>query len=190
VPSQTVPVVPASYHGAAPGLWQVYAPLTPEVIARAQSLLHDPTFTELVEPDVTHGQVRYLRTSPEPGHTAVTAWMPRAPAEQVHPAAPVPHGTPEVTPVLTSSSSTHAAPIPAHIPEVHVSPAGVTHATIQRGSRGGDVALWQSRLGLAADGSFGPNTLAATLSFQRKHGLVADGIVGPKTWAASESVTS
>jgi peptidoglycan hydrolase-like protein with peptidoglycan-binding domain len=42
----------------------------------------------------------------------------------------------------------------------------------------------QNKLGITADGDFGPKTKAAVVAFQNKHGLVADGIVGPKTWKA------
>lgn len=41
----------------------------------------------------------------------------------------------------------------------------------------------QQKLGIKADGDFGPATLAAVKSFQAKHGLAADGLVGPATWA-------
>lgn len=37
---------------------------------------------------------------------------------------------------------------------------------------------------LAADGKFGPNTLAAVKDFQKAQGLQVDGIVGPHTWYA------
>lgn len=41
----------------------------------------------------------------------------------------------------------------------------------------------QNRLGIAADGLFGPTTRAAVLEFQKRNGLIADGIVGPQTLA-------
>lgn len=51
-------------------------------------------------------------------------------------------------------------------------------------SRGAEVRIAQRRLGVAADGVFGPGTLAAVKAFQRSRGLTADGVVGPATWAA------
>jgi hypothetical protein len=50
--------------------------------------------------------------------------------------------------------------------------------------RGSSVALLQRRLGIAADGVYGPGTARAVKRFQRAHGLTADGVVGPSTWAA------
>ena len=40
----------------------------------------------------------------------------------------------------------------------------------------------QAKVGVSADGKFGPRTEAAVRRFQRDHGLVPDGIVGPNTW--------
>ena len=54
-------------------------------------------------------------------------------------------------------------------------------ANLRDGSRGSAVRLLQRRLGIAADGVFGPLTRAAVVAFQQAHGLVADGIVGART---------
>ncbi len=51
-------------------------------------------------------------------------------------------------------------------------------------SRGASVRLAQRRLGVGADGVFGPGTARAVRAMQRRHGLRADGIVGPATWTA------
>ena len=59
-------------------------------------------------------------------------------------------------------------------------PGGV----LRRGSKGDDVKKMQAKLGLAADGDFGPGTEAAVKKWQAANGLTADGIVGPKTLAA------
>ena len=49
----------------------------------------------------------------------------------------------------------------------------------------GDAVKWvQRRLGIVADGKFGPVTDAAVKAFQKTSGLFVDGKVGPKTWAA------
>lgn len=55
---------------------------------------------------------------------------------------------------------------------------------IKQGSKGKNVAYLQSKLGINADGLFGPQTRTAVVNFQSSKGLVADGIVGPKTWNA------
>lgn len=51
------------------------------------------------------------------------------------------------------------------------------------GSKGDDVKKLQEKLGLAADGSFGPGTEKAVKEWQSKNGLTADGIVGEGTWS-------
>lgn len=56
--------------------------------------------------------------------------------------------------------------------------------TIKKGSKGEDVKVLQTKLGLTVDGTFGPLTEEAVKNFQKKSGLTVDGIVGPKTWAA------
>ena len=50
------------------------------------------------------------------------------------------------------------------------------------GSKGEDVKKLQAKLGLGADGVFGPGTDAAVKKWQASNGLTSDGIVGEGTW--------
>lgn len=59
--------------------------------------------------------------------------------------------------------------------------AAASEVTLREGDRGRAVRRLQRRLGVAADGVFGPQTDRAVKRFQRRNGLVADGIVGPIT---------
>jgi putative chitinase len=54
---------------------------------------------------------------------------------------------------------------------------------LRRGSKGDDVKKMQAKLGLSADGDFGPGTEAALKKWQAANGLTADGVAGPKTLA-------
>jgi peptidoglycan hydrolase-like protein with peptidoglycan-binding domain len=54
--------------------------------------------------------------------------------------------------------------------------------TLELGSRGDAVGLWQRILGVNPDGEFGPVTRKATLVWQEARALKPDGVVGPKTW--------
>src|SRR3954451_9321252 len=49
---------------------------------------------------------------------------------------------------------------------------------------GSGVSTLQSRLGIAADGVYGPQTRAAVRAFQSAHGLEVDGVAGPATLGA------
>lgn len=53
---------------------------------------------------------------------------------------------------------------------------------LRKGDRGNSVKILQSKLGISADGNFGPQTENAVKVFQADHGLNIDGLVGPKTW--------
>lgn len=55
--------------------------------------------------------------------------------------------------------------------------------TIRKGSKGYAVKLLQEKLGIAADGIFGPKTEIAVKAYQKAHGLTVDGIAGAKTWS-------
>ena len=59
--------------------------------------------------------------------------------------------------------------------------ASSSSETVRKGDRGPAVRRVQRRLGLSADGVFGPQTARAVRRFQRRRGLTADGIVGPIT---------
>jgi hypothetical protein len=52
---------------------------------------------------------------------------------------------------------------------------------LERGDRGPAVRTLQRRLGITADGVFGPMTERAVRAFQRRRGLEVDGVVGPIT---------
>ena len=82
-------------------------------------------------------------------------------------------------------NGTPAPPIPAVEP---APPAGTpARPTLRRPMKDELVKVIQAKVGVAADGTFGPNTEAAVRAFQRKKGLTPDGIVGPKTWLAIDS---
>ncbi len=55
---------------------------------------------------------------------------------------------------------------------------------LKRGLKGAPVKRLQSKLGVAADGDFGPGTEKALKEWQSANGLAADGIAGPDTFAA------
>ena len=63
------------------------------------------------------------------------------------------------------------------------SEAAPTGGTLRRGSKGEEVKQMQAKLGLSADGDFGPGTEAALKKWQAANGLTADGVAGPKTLA-------
>jgi cell wall-associated NlpC family hydrolase len=74
--------------------------------------------------------------------------------------------------------------VPDPVPVVKRYPVNTTLPIIKMGNIGRATKVWQTIIGVAADGEFGPNTHNATIQFQKSHGLEVDGEVGPMTWSA------
>ena len=55
---------------------------------------------------------------------------------------------------------------------------------LKRGLKGAPVKRLQAKLGITADGDFGPGTERAVKEFQEANGLAVDGIAGPDTFTA------
>ncbi len=53
---------------------------------------------------------------------------------------------------------------------------------LKRGLSGVPVKILQTKLGVSADGEFGPGTETALKTYQKEHGLKVDGIAGPDTF--------
>ena len=80
------------------------------------------------------------------------------------------------------------APAPTPQPKPSTKYTGtLPTTTLKSGSKGSQVKLWQKFLNWygcncgIVDGEFGPKTVSATKSFQKKEGITADGIVGKNT---------
>lgn len=87
-----------------------------------------------------------------------------------------------------ASSATVPKAVPASTTPTVSPKSPLSLPTLRRGSRGSDVVTLQKRLGVGADGIFGPGTQSAVIAYQSSHGLTPDGVVGPKTWGSLFSV--
>lgn len=79
----------------------------------------------------------------------------------------------------------HYAPVETPVTPVEATPAveaPKVKPTLKLGSKGGSVKTLQTRLGLTADGIFGPLTEKAVKDFQLKKGIVVTGVVTEETW--------
>jgi peptidoglycan hydrolase-like protein with peptidoglycan-binding domain len=56
-------------------------------------------------------------------------------------------------------------------------------SVLKRGLSGEPVKILQAKLGVTADGQFGPGTETALKAYQQQHKLKVDGIAGPDTFA-------
>ena len=55
---------------------------------------------------------------------------------------------------------------------------------LKRGLKGAPVKRLQAKLGVTADGAFGPATEKALKDYQKANGLAVDGVAGPDTFSA------
>ena len=93
---------------------------------------------------------------------------------------------------LTLYDSGSAETVPATTPTAPATPASISPKilaelmpVIGQGDKGKAVGVAQAILGgLELDSSFGPNTNASTIAFQKKKKLTQDGIIGKNTWTA------
>lgn len=85
---------------------------------------------------------------------------------------------PAVVKAVVGSASV-ATPAPVAKP----ADGGYPGSPLKVGSEGAAVKKVQAKVGVGADGDFGPKTDAAVKAWQKNNGLKEDGIVGPATWA-------
>ncbi len=155
-----------------PSGWEPYDPPPGAVVLRANALLpqlwRGGAGTFKVEQ--TAGVWVYYRATPMGDKRGVVAFREKVPSTSVVRPVVVPVGPAPAGPTQQAST----AP----------SSSAVALPTLRRGSKGADVRILQQRLGITADGDFGPQTDAAVRAFQARNGLTVDGIVGRQTWAA------
>lgn len=77
--------------------------------------------------------------------------------------------------ILTSAAATPAGDKPQ--------PRKPGSRILRPGYQGADVRWLQRRLGITADGDYGPQTEARVRRWQRRHDLPTDGSIGPRDWA-------
>jgi len=90
------------------------------------------------------------------------------------------HSVPEIPTVATPKEA------PIVKPEAVVAApvaAPAAKQILKVGSKGTAVKVVQAKIGVTADGAFGPKTQAALKAYQTKHGIPATGVVDAATWA-------
>lgn len=174
VPTSTAPQWPQVTPTGLPPFpgpgWTPDNPPPPAVVSRAQTLLPDlwRSGVGTFKIEKTAGRwIAFRATHMGNGIKGVVAYRLVNP-DAATTTAQAPPAKPTVTPGPTLLATTTTTALP----------------TLRRGARGNDVKVLQTRLGITADGIFGPGTEAAVKAYQRSKGLVADGIVGTQTWGA------
>src|SRR3954447_1878432 len=102
--------------------------------------------------------------------------------QQVHPASVAGRRAKLAKPPTTQVKQATASSIAAARPKPPKNP--MADGELTRGEHGSAVAAMQQKLGVPADGIYGPSTASAVKTFQKGQGLVPDGRVGPTTQAA------
>ncbi len=159
-----------------PSGWEPYTPPPGPVVQRANVLLpqlwRGGAGTFKVEQ--TAGVWVYYRATPMGDKRGVVAFREKVPSSIAPASMPVvvPIGPASRGPTTQASTAPSSPSSPVSLP------------TLRRGSKGADVRILQQRLGITADGDFGPKTDAAVRAYQARNGLTVDGIVGPQTWSS------
>ncbi len=171
--SEPVPwpqVVPAGLPGFPGSAWTPDIPVGPGVAARASQLLPQlwKSGAGTFKTEQTSGRWITYRATPMGSMKGVVAY-------RLVDASSAPSGN-----TFTQNAAPTATPATYFEP----SSSSVSLPTLRRGSKGPSVVTLQERLGIEADGDFGPKTERAVTSFQSAHGLSPDGVVGRNTWTA------
>lgn len=166
-----------------PSGWQADQPPPAAVVNRAWQLLAELWKSGkpgAIKTEQTGGRwITYQAQLHAEGKKGVTAYRVRdnaaAPASTYNPSKP--------------PSSSNPYPLPG-APMLQASTSAPQVSSLRQGSGMGALAYQapqvravQQKLGITADGKFGPGTKASVIAFQQKNGLTADGVVGPQTKA-------
>jgi murein DD-endopeptidase MepM/ murein hydrolase activator NlpD len=91
------------------------------------------------------------------------------------------HSVPEIPTVAVPAEAKVVKPEAIVAPAP--TPAKAALPVLKVGSKGGAVKKVQAKIGVKADGAFGPKTQAALKAWQVKNGVAPTGIVDAATWA-------
>ena len=123
--------------------------------------------------------VKFFKALIEWEKSVATAPVEAKPEDTNIPTVTYENGKPEV---VKDAEATQEPTTPAVSKPAPAKPAA--KPTLKVGSKGANVKALQKKLGIVADGDFGPKTKAAVVAFQKKHKLKETGIVDAATWKA------